>query len=82
MHILRPFELATAEILYRLPDAPSWLQIYVWQDYDVPPGFPRLRKFLTFWNENLDGKLFKVHVASSSIIESGFRSVDFLKRLQ
>ena len=36
------------EILYRMPDHPSLLQTYVWQDYDVHPRFPRLKKFLDF----------------------------------
>jgi uncharacterized protein Usg len=63
----RKTELATAEILYRLPDYPSILQTYIWQDLDEPPRFPVLRGFLDFWNAKLDGKLFKVTVASSGL---------------
>jgi uncharacterized protein Usg len=43
------YGLTTAQILYRLPDHPSLLQTYVWQDYDVCPNFPVLNKFLGFW---------------------------------
>jgi hypothetical protein len=31
------YGLTTAQILYRLPDHPSLLQTYVWQDYDLCP---------------------------------------------
>jgi len=66
---LAGFSLTTAEILYRLPDHPSLLQSYIWQDYDQHPRFPRLRTFLDFWANNLDGKLFRVRVAHKKLIK-------------
>jgi uncharacterized protein Usg len=65
---LAGFSLTTAEILYRLPDHPSLLQTYVWQDYDLHPLFPKLKGFLDFWSKNLDGQLHKVRVAHSHLI--------------
>ena len=65
---LAGFSLTTAEILYRLPDHPSLLQSYIWQDYDEHPRFPRLRTFLDFWSHNLDGKLYRVRVAHKKLI--------------
>jgi uncharacterized protein Usg len=65
---LEGFSLTTAEILYRLPDHPSVLQTYVWQDYDLAPKFPALMKFLTFWRETLEGPLHSVRVAHSALI--------------
>ena len=62
------FSLTTAEILYRMPDHPSLLQTYVWQDYDIHPRFPRLMQFLDFWSRNLDGKLYRVTVAHKKLI--------------
>jgi uncharacterized protein Usg len=66
---LRGYRLTTAEILYRLPDHPSMLQAYIWQDLDIAPKFPVLNKFLHFWEASLDGKLYKVRVASRALIE-------------
>ena len=60
------YRLATAEILYRLPDHPALLQTYVWQDYDLPPSYPALKKFLAFWRDNLDGKLHSVRVTAAT----------------
>jgi uncharacterized protein Usg len=39
------YGLATAEIVYRLPDRHWLLQTYVWQDYDMFPNFQALRDF-------------------------------------
>ncbi len=59
--------IATAEILYHLPDHPSILQSFVWQHRDVAPGYPRLRQFLEYWSRNLDGKLHSVSVAAAPL---------------
>lgn len=66
---LAGFSLTTAEILYRLPDHPALLQSYIWQDYDAAPRFPKLKAFLDFWAAKLEGKLFKVTVAHSKLIQ-------------
>ncbi len=65
---LKDYRLTTAEILYHLPDHPALLQTYLWQDYDIAPRFPELKKFLDFWAKRIDGKLHSVHVASKTII--------------
>lgn len=66
---LKDYRLTTAEILYRLPDHPQLLQTYIWQDLDLAPQFPVLRKFLDFWHRELDGKLYSVRVASDKLIK-------------
>ena len=66
---LEGYGLTTAEILYRMPDHPALLQSYVWQDYDMFPDFPMLRKFLDFWEKTLDGPLFKVTVGHCRLIK-------------
>jgi uncharacterized protein Usg len=65
---LNDYRLTTAEILYHLPDHPALLQTYIWQDYDLAPRYPELRRFLTFWEKNLDGPLHSVKVANIPII--------------
>lgn len=63
------YGLTTANILYRLPDHPTLLQTYVWQDYDLAPLFPELKKFLDFWREKIEGMLHSVTVAHSALIK-------------
>lgn len=73
---LRGYRLATAEILYRLPDHPELLQSYVWQDYDLAPKYPVLSKFLDFWMRELEGPIHSVRVAGKKIISAAdMRSV-------
>ena len=38
------YGLTTAEIHYHLPDYPRLLQLYVWQEYDLP-GIPDAERF-------------------------------------
>lgn len=68
---LGDYRLVTAEILYHLPDHPSLLQSYIWQDYDLAPRLPILHKFLDFWSHNLEGKLHSIKVARAEIITTG-----------
>ncbi|HXV23303.1 MAG TPA: usg protein [Alphaproteobacteria bacterium] len=79
---LRQYRLTTAEILYRMPDHPALLQSFIWQDLDLAPEFPVLRKFLEFWDRSLDGKLHSVTVASAGLITPAeFRFADLQFRL-
>ena len=76
------YGLTTAEILYRMPDHPSLLQTYVWQNYDLFPNFPALKDFLFFWQRKLEGPLYAVTVAHSKLIKPAeLRAVDGVFRL-
>ena len=73
------YGLATAEILYRLPDHPALLQSYLWQEYDLCPEFPELHKFLDFWKREIEGRLHSVRVAHCGLIKPAeLRTVDGL----
>ena len=79
---LNDYRVTTAEILYRLPDHPTLLQTYLWQDYDLFPKFPALKDFLAFWEQKLEGPLFSVTVAHSKLIKPAeLRAIDGVFRL-
>jgi uncharacterized protein Usg len=59
--------LTTAEILYHMPDHPALLQSFVWQHLDIAPDYPRLRKFLDYWEDNIEGRLHSVTVAGAAL---------------
>ncbi|HEX9768976.1 MAG TPA: Usg family protein [Kiloniellales bacterium] len=67
---LSDHRLTTAEIIYYMPDHPALLQSYLWQDYDTAPHYPVLRRFLEFWQRELDGKLHSVRVATLPVIQA------------
>ena len=76
-YMLQDYRLTTAEIIYHLPDHPVLLQTYIWQELDKAPEFPVLKKFLDFWERELDGKLHSVKVANCKIITpADFRHVN------
>ena len=66
---LKDYRLTTAEILYRMPDHPEILQSFGWQDLDLAPDYPVLRKFLDFWKRELDGPVHSVRVASARLLK-------------
>lgn len=71
------YGLTTAQIHYRMPDQPSLLQLYVWQEYDLAPSFPTLQQFLDFWRREIQGPLHSVSVAHQKLIRpSEFRAVN------
>ncbi len=65
---MRGYRLLTAEILYHMPDHPELLQSFLWQEFDLAPRFPVLNKFLHFWEENIEGRLHAVRVATRGLI--------------
>lgn len=74
--LIDDYRLTTAEILYRFPDHPSLLQSFIWQQLDLTPDFPVLKKFLDFWDREIDGKVFSVKVTSCELIRpSEFRHI-------
>lgn len=74
---LAGYGLTTAEIVYRRPDHPWLLQSYIWQEYDLFPDFPCLKGFLSFWKNNLEGRLHSVVVGHSRLLgPAQIRSID------
>jgi uncharacterized protein Usg len=74
---LKDYRLTTAQIFYFMPDHPTLLQEFIWQDLDLAPRFPELKLFLDFWDEKLDAKLHSVRVAHSALIKpSEYRALD------
>jgi len=68
---LQGYRLTTAEILYHLPDHPTVLQSFIWQDLDLAPRYPVLRGFLDFWRRDIEGRLHSVRVASVGLVSAG-----------
>ncbi len=68
--LMQDYRLTTAEILYHMPDHPSLLQSYVWQELDLNPDFPELKRFLEFWDRSLDGKVHSVAVTACDDIRA------------
>ena len=69
--MLLGYGLTTAEMIYRMPDYKNVLNTFVWQEYDLAPDYPKLFKFIEFWQSKLDGPLHMVRFVHRKRIASG-----------
>ncbi len=65
---LQGYRLTTANITYHMPDHPHLLQEFIWQNMDIAPRYPKLTRFLDFWEREIEGALNSVRVTSSELI--------------
>ena len=71
------YGLSTVQIHYYMPDHPSLLQLFVMQQYDLAPAFPRLDRFLDYWRREIEAVLHSVQVAHRDLIgPAEWRAVD------
>jgi uncharacterized protein Usg len=61
---LKGWRLATAEVLYYMPDHPALLQSFIWQTLDLAPSYPRIHKFLEFWRAEIEAVIHSVRLAT------------------
>ena len=74
---LEGYGLTTAEICYFMPDHPSLVQIFAWQEYDAAPEFPVLFDFLAHWRREIEAEIKSVHIAHDKMIRPpSWRSAD------
>jgi uncharacterized protein Usg len=65
---LKGWRLATAEVLYYMPDHPTLLQSFVWQTLDLAPAYPRIHRFLEFWRREIDAVIHSVQLATGETL--------------
>jgi uncharacterized protein Usg len=65
---LEGYGLTTAQIHYHRPDAPSLLQLFVWQHHDLAPDFPVLFDFLGHWRREIEAGLHSVRITHDAVI--------------
>lgn len=65
---LQGWRMATAEVLYYMPDHPKLLQSFVWQTLDLAPSYPRIHKFLDFWRREIDAVIHSVELGSGELL--------------
>lgn len=74
---MQNYRLTTAEILYHMPDHPDLLQSFIWQTLDIAPRYPVLRRFLDYWETNIEGKLHSVRIGQRGIVSAAeFRTAN------
>ena len=77
--ILLRKSIVTVDILYWMPDYTNVLQEFVWQTSDIVPEYPRVHRFLNYWQENIEAVISEVRVADAERID--YIPVDVLYEL-
>jgi len=57
-----------------MPDYQHILNLFSFQDDDVPPEYPRMQRFVKYWEENLEAKIKEIQIGS--VNQSDIRRVD------
>ena len=57
-------DLTTIKVIYYLPDYDHILQEFVFQQYDIVPEYPKLKKFIRFWRKNIEAEIHRVDFSS------------------
>jgi len=69
--MLKGYGLTTAQMFFRLPDFPSVLNVFIWQDYDLAPDYDKLLNFISFWHDTIEGPLHSVQFVHRKLISPG-----------
>ena len=52
---IRKWTIATVQVIYFIPDHLHILNEFMWQTEDELPEYPRIKRFLDYWDKNIDG---------------------------
>ena len=73
-YILRKWTVATVQVVYYIPDHQHIVNEFMWQTADQLPEYPRITRFLDYWDKNIDGPIKEVYIYDQGI--SKVRVVD------
>ena len=57
-----------------MPDYRHILNLFSFQDDDIPPEYPRMQQFVKYWEENIEAKIKEIQIGS--INQSEIRLID------
>ena len=71
---IRKWTIATVQVIYFIPDHLHILNEFMWQTEDELPEYPRIKRFLAYWDKNIDGPIKEVYIYDNK--HSNVRVVD------
>ncbi len=72
--ILRKWTVASVQVVYYIPDYMNLVNEFIWQTEDQLPEYPRITRFLDYWDKNIDGPIKEVYIYDHE--EAKVRHVD------
>ena len=68
------WEVTTIHVYYWIPDYQHILNLFSFQDDDIPPEYPRMQQFVKYWEENIEAKIKEIQIGS--VNQPNIRRVD------
>ena len=54
---IKKWTVATVQVVYYIPDHLHIVNEFMWQTEDQIPEYPRITRFLDYWDKNIDGPI-------------------------
>ena len=71
---IRKWTVASVQVVYYIPDYLNIVNEFIWQTEDQLPEYPRITRFLDYWDKNIDGPIKEVYIYDQG--QSRVRVVD------
>jgi uncharacterized protein Usg len=71
---IHKWTVATVQVVYYIPDYLHIVNEFVWQTDDQLPEYPRITRFLDYWDKNIEGPIKEVYIYNQG--QSSIRKVD------
>ena len=71
---IRKWTIATVQVIYFIPDHLHIVNEFMWQTEDELPEYPRIKRCLDYWDNNIDGPIKEVYIYDNK--HSNVRVVD------
>ena len=72
--IIKKWTTASVQVVYYIPDYLILVNEFIWQTRDQLPDYPRIERFLDYWDKNIDGPIKEVYIHDHD--EAKIRHVD------
>ena len=73
-YIIKKWTKASVQVVYYIPDYLHLVNEFIWQTEDQQPDYPRINRFLDYWDKNIDGPIKEVYIHDQE--DSKIRVVD------
>ena len=73
-YIIKKWTRASVQVVYYIPDYLHLVNEFIWQTEDQQPDYPRINRFLDYWDKNIDGPIKEVYIHDQE--DSKIRIVD------
>jgi uncharacterized protein Usg len=67
--MLNGYVTVSVNVIYHMPDHKSLLNEFIWTTLDLKPKYPRVKRFLDFWEAEIEGKINKVIICDGKPFE-------------